>query len=295
MTTSSPPSERDTTTEVTPSVTVVVATKNAERTVEACLRSIRSQSFPCRLVVVDNWSTDATPEIARRLADAVITQGPERSAQRNSGARSFPADVIGFIDADMVLEPTVVAEAVEALSAGAAGVVVPERTVGSGFWVGVRAYERSFYVGCASAEAARFFRWDVFQRTGGFDQNLTGPEDWDLSEAAAKLGPLARTTAGILHDEGTLSYLDACRKKAYYAEGLRRYVAKRGLAAARHATDRPWLRQPRALLSRHGGGLLALKAGESVAVAAALMVGGVGRLSERAKPHGVSSHDRRES
>ena len=287
MTRGSPPGDRDTTAEATPSVTVVVATKNAGRTIEACLRSIRSQSFPCQLVVVDNSSSDATPEIARRLADAVITRGPERSAQRNSGARSFPADIVGFIDADMVLEPTVVEEAVAAISTGAAGAVVPERTVGSGFWVEVRAYERSFYAGCDSVEAARFFRWDVFERTGGFDENLTGPEDWDLSEAAAKLGTLARTTACILHDEGTLSYLDACRKKAYYAEGLRRYVAKRGLAAARHATDRPWLRQPRALLNRHGGGMLALKAGESVAVAAALMVASVGRLPERARLHGV--------
>ncbi|MDA8182988.1 MAG: FkbM family methyltransferase, partial [Actinomycetota bacterium] len=114
-----------------------------------------------------------------------------------------------------------------------------------------------------------------------FDENLTGPEDWDLSEAAAKLGPLARTTAGILHDEGTLSYLDACRKKAYYAEGLRRYVAKRGLGTPPGAANRRWLRQPRALLNRHGGGLLALKVGESVVAVTSLILSSNSRPSRQ--------------
>lgn len=247
-------------------VTVVVPTKNAARTLAACLHSLRAQTHPCRTVVVDNGSTDDTRAIAEAGADVVLDIGPERSAQRNHGARSYPAEVVGFVDADMTLQPTVVEEAVAALRTGAGSVIVPERTVGSGFWVEVRAFERSFYDGSDAIEAARFYRWDVFDRAGGFDEQLTGPEDWDLSESARQLAPVARTTALIEHDEGTISYLDACRKKAYYAEGVRRYVAKRGIAVLRQASRRPWLRQPRRLVSRRGVGLVALKAGEAAAV-----------------------------
>ena len=261
-----------------PDVTVVVPTKNATRTLAACLQSLRSQTHPCRTVVVDNGSTDSTRAIAEDGADAVLEIGPERSAQRNHGARTYPAEFVGFIDADMVLQPTVVAEAVAALRAGAGSVIVPERTVGSGFWVEVRAFERSFYDGSDAIEAARFFRWDVFDRAGGFDEQLTGPEDWDLSESARELAPVARTTAVIEHDEGTIGYLDACRKKAYYAEGVRRYVAKRGVAALRQAGRRPWVRQPRKLMNRRGAGLVALKVGEAAAVAAALGAALVTRL-----------------
>ena len=253
-----------------PSVTVVVPTKNAARTLAACLASLRSQTYPCRTVVVDNGSTDATVVIAEAGADAVLHAGPERSAQRNNGARAYPADVVGFIDADMVLAPTVAAEAVAAIGEGAGSVIVPERTVGSGFWVEVRAFERSFYDGSDAIEAARFFAWDVFDQAGGFDEQLTGAEDRDLSESARQLAPVARIAAVIEHDEGTIGYLDACRKKAYYAEGMRRYVTKRGLWALRQASRRPWLRHPRTLLTRHGLGLVALKAGEAVAVALAL-------------------------
>lgn len=248
------------------SVTVVVPTKNAARTLGACLQSLRAQTYPCRTVVVDNESSDSTVQIAEQMADLVLHQGPERSAQRNYGARTSPADVVGFIDADMVLEPRVVEEAVAALNNGAGSAIVPERSVGSGFWAEVRAFERSFYVGSEAIEAARFFRWDIFERTGGFDEELTGPEDWDLSDSARSLAPVARTSAIILHDEGAVRYLGACRKKAYYAEGLCRYLAKRGTAALAQAGRRPWLLQPERLLNRYGAGLLALKAGEATAV-----------------------------
>ena len=255
------------------SVTVVVPTKNAARTLAASLHSLRAQTYPCHIVVVDNKSTDTTADIAKQMADLLLTWGPERSAQRNHGARSCPADIVGFIDADMVLEPTVVEEAVDALCNGAGSVIVPERTVGSGFWAEVRAFERSFYAGSDAIEAARFFRWDIFERTGGFDEDLTGPEDWDLSDSARSLAPVARTSALILHDEGTVRYLDACKKKAYYAEGLRRYVAKRGVSAWQRVGGRLWLRQPRRLLNTYGAGLLALKVGEGIAVVGALVNG----------------------
>jgi len=89
-------------------VTVVVPTRNAARTLAACLESLRAQTTPCRTVVVDNGSTDGTTAIAEEWADVVLHAGPERSAQRNYGARAYPAPVVGFIDADMVLAPTVV-------------------------------------------------------------------------------------------------------------------------------------------------------------------------------------------
>lgn len=254
----------------TPTVTVVVPTKNSARTLAACLRSLRQQTYPCKVVVVDNGSTDATLNIAAQLADLVLLGGPERSAQRNRGARALPSDILGFVDSDMVVRPRVVAEAVALARRGAGSVIVPERTVGTGFWVAVRAFERSFYEGSDAIEAPRFFTRDVFEHAGGFDETLTGPEDWDLGQTAGNLAPIARTADCILHDEGTLRYIEACRKKGHYAVGLRRYVAKHGLAAMRRESQRPWLAHPWKLAQPRGVGLIALKAGETVAIALAL-------------------------
>lgn len=252
-------------------VTVVVPTRDSARTIDACLRSLRSQTHACQIVVVDNRSTDETAAIARATADLVLVGGPERSAQRNQGARVAPADVVGFIDSDMLLGPEVVDQAVAAVHRGAGAVIVPERTVGEGYWSRVRAFERSFYRGSDAIEAARFFSWPVFSETGGFDESLTGPEDWDLTIRARAIAPVARIEAWIDHDEGRVRYLDACRKKRYYAEGLRRFAAKHGPGAVGPVLHRPWMREPARLLTPLGVGLLALKGGEASAVAWALV------------------------
>jgi arabinofuranan 3-O-arabinosyltransferase len=195
--------------------------------------------------VVDNGSTDDTTSIAEELADLVLACGPERSAQRNAGAAATPAAIVGFIDSDMELPPTVVGEAVDALVAGAVSVVVPERTVGEGFWTEVRAFERSFYQESEAIEAPRFFRRDVFDSVCGFDGAMTGPEDWDLGIRTRSSGSRVRTRAVILHHEGRVRYLSACRKKGYYGPGLARFATKYGASGLVGVSQREWLKHPR--------------------------------------------------
>lgn len=251
-------------------VAVIVPTRNSAATLRLCLESIRSQRQPCTLIVVDNRSTDDTPYIADELADIVLSCGPERSAQRNAGAAATPASFVGFIDSDMELLPGVVDEAVGALMAGAASVVVPEQTVGEGFWTEVRAYERSFYQNSEVIEAPRFFKREVFDRAGGFDEAMTGAEDWDLGIRTAQVGPRAWIDSVILHHEGRVQYFRACLKKGYYGPGLARFAAKYGASGMATVSRRPWLKQPRALITPLGVGLLALKIGEVFAVFVAI-------------------------
>jgi len=183
----------------------------------------------------------------------------------------MPAPIIGFIDSDMCLDPTVVADAVDGIRAGGVAAIVPERTVGEGYWSSVRAFERSFYNGHDMIEAARFYRSEVFDQLGGFDEDLTGPEDWDLTIRARELGSVVRTAGWIEHDEGRVQYLGACRRKANYADGLFRFGRKHGIGAIMRAGDRPYLRHPTWIANRLGVGLVALKLGEATAVSASIV------------------------
>ena len=75
----------------------------------------------------------------------------------------------------MILQPGVVREAVEQVE-GASAVVVPEVSIGEGFWSRVKALERSCYLGDDTIEAARYVRRDVFERIGGYDEEIVaGP------------------------------------------------------------------------------------------------------------------------
>lgn len=246
------------------SVCVVVTTRDSDRTLRACLESIRSQSTKCELIVVDNASTDHTREIALELADSVIDTGPERSRQRNVGMLASDADIVGFIDSDMRLEAEVVHQAIDLLLGGSHSVVVPEITIGVGFWAQVSAFERAMYAGSHAIEAPRFFWREEVAAIGGWDEDMTGAEDWDLAVRSRGLGPRKWTTASIVHDEGRVRLIEVCRKKAYYSSGVARFVKKHPDDASQVLFARPWLRQPSLLLNRLGLGLLVMKSMQAI-------------------------------
>lgn len=213
-------------------VSLIVTTKNSERTLAACLQSARRQDHaPLEVIVVDNRSTDTTAAIARRLADVVIDAGPERSAQRNAGIKAARGEYVLILDADMVLESDVVNAALVAAQTGATAVAIPERSFGEGFWSACKAFERSFYQDDAVVSAARFFRRDRLLALGGFDESLTGPEDWDMSMRVAGTAGVAFATTLILHDEGRQSLRNLYLKKYYYGRSMSAFVRKHGVEA----------------------------------------------------------------
>lgn len=242
-----------------PGVSVIVPTRNSQRTLEACLTSIKNQTYQdLELIVVDNGSTDDTLPTAGQLADRLLAFGPvpwiATSAQRNLGARVAGGEYLVFIDSDMRLSPNVVRECVETLDrTGAPAVIIPEVSVGEGFWARCRALERSCYGGDDSAEAARFYTRAAFTAVGGYDEELTALEDWDLSQRVAGQTVVPRISATILHDEGRLRLLGAAAKKRYYGASFRRLVRKHGKRAliranfvARPAFFRNWRQLARA-------------------------------------------------
>lgn len=208
-------------------VSVVVPTRNSARTLERCLRSIREQAaVEIELLVVDNDSHDATVAIARRYADTLLRAGPERSAQRNAGARAACGEYLLFVDSDMLLEPGVVGDCLRVGNA-ADVVVIPETSFGHGFWARCRALERSCYAGDDTVEAGRFFPRELFESCGGYDESLSAGEDWDLHARCLDAGArVARVHAAIHHDEGDLRLRGQLAKKFYYGRELRRYRAK---------------------------------------------------------------------
>ena len=214
-----------------PLVGIVVPTRNNVRVLDACLASIMGQTYAnTQLVVVDNNSTDGTPDVARRYTELVFNVGPERSSQRNFGARQAEAaEYVLFIDSDMVLSATVVEECVEHLGQNPEvdGVVIPEESFGAGFWSACKRLERSFYLGVAWVEAARFFRRSAFATVGGYDEAIIGVEDWDLSQRIREASParrLGRVPSFIRHDEGRLGLRYLLKKKYYYAHHMGPYL-----------------------------------------------------------------------
>jgi glycosyltransferase involved in cell wall biosynthesis len=272
-----------------PLVSAIVPTRNAADSLRPCLESLTHQSYPyLEILVVDNHSTDATLDIARALTPLVYTRGPERSAQRNAGARAAHGSYLVFLDSDMVLDPTVIERCVQKMWADAAtkGIIIPERSVGEGFWARCKALERSCYVGDDSIEAARFFDRAAFDAVGGYDETLTAAEDWDLSQRVAQIGSLGRINAYITHLEGRLTLQETMRSKFYYGRTLGRYVRKQPGKAVRQ------LQLVRPAFVRHWRWLLAhpvLTAGMVVMKTCEFAAGGAGLALASYRRRGTSS------
>ena len=207
-------------------ISVIITTKNASRTLDRCLKSIKNQSYKhIELIVVDNNSTDNTQEIAREYTSKVYNKGPERSAQRNFGARKAKGKYLLIHDSDIYFDRNSVKECVKMVEkTGCDAIILPEKSIGEGYWTKVKAFERSFYVGNDLIEAARFFDRKTFFEVGGYDRGLTACEDWDLQNRIREKGyKTFRVKIFLLHDEGKLSLFGNSKKKRYYAKWIKIY------------------------------------------------------------------------
>lgn len=214
-----------------PFVSIIITTKNEEGGLGTLLKSLGNQTYSRKeIIIVDNYSSDNTPKIAKKFKVLFFQHGPERSAQRNFGAKVAKGDFLFFLDADMELTNKVVEDCVQVMeNENVAGVIVPEQSKASNFWGKVKAFERSFYneSGDPITDAARFFSKKVFVKTGGYDETITGPEDWDLPdrirEAEFKIG---RSSEMIYHHEQEISPLTLFKKKFYYGINAHKYLSK---------------------------------------------------------------------
>lgn len=105
---------------MSPEITVVIAAYNAQAFLRQTLDSVFAQSIrDIELIVVDDGSTDATPQILRSIDDprliVIRQQNRGVSAARNAGLAVARAPYIFFLDADDLLVHDALARMIETL------------------------------------------------------------------------------------------------------------------------------------------------------------------------------------
>lgn len=217
-------------------VSIIITTKNEQDVIRGALDSIGKQTYrKIEIIVVDNNSSDKTSHIAKIFTNKVFNFGPERSAQRNFGAEKAQGSYFLFLDADMQLTKNVVKECIELMQNDEkiGAINIPEISIGSNFWENIKAYERSFYnkEGDIITDAARFFKREVFEKIKGYDEKITGPEDWDITDRVLKNGfKIGRVEAKIYHLERIPSLFSLLKKKFYYGLDVHKYLGKQKIS-----------------------------------------------------------------
>lgn len=225
-------------------VSILIPTKNSGSTLEACLASIAGQTHSSiEVLVIDGNSIDATRRIAARYDASLLSFDPhlprgtfDAPHRRNFGAQHSTGDFLYFVDADMELGPTVVADAVSLCNQGYDAVIIPEDSFGDGIWARAKTLERRCYLGDDNVEAPRFLSRKAWAAVGGLDEALRGGgDDWDLYQKLKERNfRVGRSRSVVRHNEGRLTLRHLARKRFMYGQDALRYVAKRprrGLAS----------------------------------------------------------------
>lgn len=213
-----------------PRVTVITPIYNNAKMIGECLESLLPQDYPdYEVIVVDDGSTDNTPEVVRRYPVKLITN-PHLgiSAARNAAIKKAEGDIIITMDSDLKVPGDLISRMVkELLSEEKRGVVMswwdisnPDNLVASLIFRGYEFYidkldEPNFFWGYCFA-----IKKKIFNEVGYFDESLPLVEDVDLAYRLVYAGY-------------TIKILKDVRVRHYFRDNLFKHL-QRHFKTARH-------------------------------------------------------------
>ena len=181
-----------------PRVSVIIPTYNRRDFVREAIASVCAQTYrDFELIVVDDGSTDGTARIVEEFrqgrADSIqyifqTNQGV--SAARNHGVFRSSGELLAFLDSDDVWQPEKLATQIAFFNAQPTAQICQTQEV----WLrhGLRVNPRNKHRKsggdiflrslelCLVSPSAVMMQWTLFERMGGFDEQLPACEDYDL-------------------------------------------------------------------------------------------------------------------
>ncbi|MCW4007035.1 MAG: glycosyltransferase [Candidatus Bathyarchaeota archaeon] len=222
-----------------PLVSVIIPTYREEETIEGCLKSVVNQRFDegsIESIVVDSHSPDNTREVAKRSATKVLdlrARGVGRA--RNAGAKAACGELLLFLDADTYLETDFVSQMYHDF-------IDPKVVCVSGILKNLellKPLDRLFAVShynftnkiadltarlgfpmfpsvCCAARKA------VFDRVGGFDEDIACGEDITFSRKMGRMGKCVVNNRATAYT--SVRRISNCGKREMYSMYFKNYV-----------------------------------------------------------------------
>jgi glycosyltransferase involved in cell wall biosynthesis len=211
-----------------PIVSIVIPTYNSEKTLLKCLKSVSNQTYTnFEVIIVDNFSNDKTQDIADSFGVKFFLKGPERSSQVNFGMEKAHGKYIYRVDSDFILEPLVLEEAVEKCEREGYDAIAVHNTSDPtiSFWSKVRKFERDCYRDDELNIAARFFKKEVYDKIGGFNESLIAGEDYDFHNRILRNDyKIGKIKAQEVHIGEPRNLYEIAKKHYYYGQTINRFI-----------------------------------------------------------------------
>jgi glycosyltransferase len=175
-------------------VSIITVTYNSEKYLEDCILSIQNQTYPdIEYIVVDGKSTDGTLSIVRKYEGFISRWISETDKGMydaiNKGMQMSTGNIIGILNSDDILEnENVVQQIVDAFQQQGVDSIygdleyVDPNDLQKKYriWKG-KPYKRSlFHCGFMPAHPTFYFKRDVFEKYGGYENHFYSAADYEL-------------------------------------------------------------------------------------------------------------------
>ena len=195
--------------------TVIIPAFNAERYIKETIDSALGQTVPCRVIVVNDGSTDQTLDIANRYVGkiTILSQTNQGTAAAlNAGLRVTDTPYFVFLCADDLLLPDYLATAEKILDEKPEiDIVVPDIQVfgNENFYWGAEGFSDAIY-DHNTIFTHSLVRKSLADKLNGFEEKMPYPgwEDWDFWIRAYQKGAVAHLLKKVYvhyrsHDKNT--------------------------------------------------------------------------------------------
>ena len=196
-----------------PRVSIVITTKDRAEYVQQAIESVLAldgETFELELIVVDDGSTDATPELLERYPIEVIrTEGVGMAAARTMGLERATGSFFGLVDDDDVLLPTAISTQLQVFREHPdyGAVHAQAQLVGPELQPFAEPFPAApLESGMILRRLLSYFpqvgtiltRMEVAREAGAFDGTLPGDNDWDWLLRIARHHPIGAVAVPVM-------------------------------------------------------------------------------------------------
>lgn len=175
-------------------ISFIIPAFNEERFLPATIASIHHavKGMRYEILVVNDNSSDQTASVAEAAGARVINVAHRQiAATRNSGARSAQGNIFIFIDADTLINESVIRKSLDAIHSGAVGggsSVKFDKPIPTYAKILLPVCLFIFKIVKFAAGCFIFCRRDAFETAGGFNETMFGAEEIAMSRALKRQG-----------------------------------------------------------------------------------------------------------
>ena len=183
-------------------LSIIIPVLNEEKYLPLLLESIKNQNFgggprgclgSYEIILADAGSKDRTIDIAKKYG-CIITSGGLPAKGRNQGAKMAKGEILFFLDADAVLPNNFFKKALmefnsRNLELGSFCLIPLPINKISSFFLNIFYNQPIILLERALPHAAMgiFIKKELFEKVGGFDEDITLAEDHSLARRAVKV------------------------------------------------------------------------------------------------------------